>query len=61
MAKKTSESQKRASVKYYKENTVLFTLRLNKKNDSDIIQYLDSLKNKSETIKQLIREKIKGE
>lgn len=45
---------------YMKKNCKQIKLQLNKEKDKDIIQWLEG-KNVNGTIKQLIREKIKGE
>ncbi len=45
--------------KYNKENMKDMILHLSKKNDADIIQYLDIVPNKNGYIKQLIREDMK--
>lgn len=55
-----SEAQRRAVVKYDKNNIKRVVLKLNKKTDSDIIDYLDQQKNVNGTLKNIIREKIKG-
>ena len=44
--------------KYDTANTTKVSLKLNKKTDADIIEYLDSVENKQGTIKRLIREEI---
>lgn len=51
--------QAKASEKYDKENTVQIKMKLNKKTDADIIEFLDGLPNKQGLIKHLIREEIK--
>lgn len=58
---KSSEAQKKASTKYNKDKTVLFTLRLNRQTDADIIDFLERQENKSAVIKRVIRELMKGE
>lgn len=45
---------------YMKKNCKQIKLQLNKEKDKDIIQWLED-KNVNGTIKQLIREKMKGE
>ena len=50
-----TEAQKRANNKYKKENMRTITFMLHKKNDADIINFLDKQPNKSETIKRLLR------
>lgn len=44
--------------KYQKENIKRVVLKLNKKTDFDIIEWLDRLDNKQGTIKEIIREHI---
>ena len=51
-----SEAQRRAGKKYDQENTVVFTIKLNKKTDADIIKELTRQANKQGFIKDLIRE-----
>lgn len=51
----TSKAQLRAQEKYDKDNTIQVKLKLNKKTDRDIIEYLESCKNKQGTIKNLLR------
>lgn len=50
-----SEAQKRAANKYQKQNIRRVVLKLNKKLDQDIIQYLDGKKNVQGTLKEMIR------
>lgn len=52
--KKTRDSQIKAIAKYNKNNTVTYTIRLNKHTDKAMIEFLNSLKNKTGTIKKLI-------
>ena len=54
----TSKAQLRAQAKYDKANTVQITLKLNKKTDGDLIDYLSKCKNKQGLIKQLIRDHL---
>ena len=57
--KKTSEAAIKAVAKYNKENTKTYCLRLNRKTDKDLIQFLDSLnESKQGFIKRLIRKSI---
>lgn len=53
-----SKAQLRAQEKYDKANTVQITLKLNKKTDKDIIDYLSDCDNKQGVIKALIRLEI---
>jgi hypothetical protein len=57
---KTTEAQARATKKYQKANTRMFTLRLNLNTDMDIINKLEQVENKQGYIKQLIRTDIAG-
>lgn len=52
----TSKAQLRAQAKYDKDNTVQLKLKLNKKTDADIIDYLSRQENKQGFIKTIIRE-----
>ena len=56
--KRTSDSQIKAIAKYNKRNTVTYTIRLNKHTDTDMIDYINSLENKTGTIKKLLREEM---
>lgn len=51
----TSEARKRAQLKYNKAHTKQVTLRLNKRTESDIIEWLGKSDNKQGYIKALIR------
>ena len=51
-----SKAQLRAQAKYDKDNTVQLKLKLNKKTDADIIDYLSRQENKQGFIKTIIRE-----
>ena len=50
-----SDAQRKAVAQYDKDNTVRYTLKLNKKTDDDIIDYLEPQTNKQGTIKNCIR------
>ena len=52
----TSKAQLRAQAKYDKDNTVQLKLKLNKKTNADIIDYLSRQENKQGFIKTIIRE-----
>ena len=54
-----TDAQKRATIKYEKSNIKRVVLKLNKKTDADIIDYLDQQKNVNGKLKDIIREKIK--
>ena len=51
----STEAQKRASIKYDKENTTQNMIKLNKKTDADILDHLSKIDNVQGYIKQLIR------
>ena len=44
--------------RYDKENTTRVSLKLNKKYDADILEYLDKYGNKQGTIKAALRERM---
>lgn len=52
------ESQARAIKKYQQQNTTVYTFRLNKKTDLDLIEQLEKQDNKQGYIKNLIRQDI---
>lgn len=52
----TTEAHKRAQIKYNKANTRQVTLRLNKRTEADIIEWLEQMGNKQGYIKRLIRD-----
>ena len=54
----TTEAQKKAGANYDRRNTKGLYLKLNKKTDADIIEYLESVDNVQGLLKQLIREHI---
>lgn len=51
----TTDAQKKASAKYKKANTKNITVSLSLKYDRDIIAYLETVKNKNDLIKRLLR------
>lgn len=51
--------QSQASIKYDKDNTKRLYIKLNKNNDKDILEHLDTQLNKQGYIKDLIRDDIK--
>ena len=57
---KATKAQLKATAKYQKKNTRMFTLRLNLNTDMDIINKLEQVENKQGYIKQLIRTDIAG-
>ena len=50
-----------AKKKWIRENTVQYGLKLQRKGDSDLIEYLQPLKNRNGEIKRLLRAAIKRE
>ena len=50
-----SEARLKAIAKYNRQNTRTYCLRLNKKTDKDLIEFLDSLTSKQGFIKLLIK------
>lgn len=53
-----TEAQKKATAKYDKNNTRIYSLKLNTNTDKEIIEVLDSTGNVQGFIKDLIREYI---
>ena len=51
--------QPESKTKWDKENTVVVTMKLNKNQDADIIEKLNSVDNKQGYLKELIRADIK--
>lgn len=58
---KTSEARRRANRKYEKANMKLYSFRLSKNVDGDMIEYLDSVDNRTGTIKAAIRKQMQSE
>lgn len=59
-----SEAQRKAVSRYDKENTKSITVKLNRKTDADIIEWMDTKENRQGYIKEIIRkdmEKVKYE
>lgn len=54
----STEAQKRAAKKYDDNNTVMVSVKLNKKTDADIIKRLDKEENRQKYIKAVIRHEI---
>ena len=53
-----TEAQKRATLKYKKENIKRVEINLNRETDADIIGFLEGLDNVQGEIKRLVREEI---
>ena len=53
------QAQNRSALKYQKSNTTTFTFRFFNNKDEQIIEYIKSLENKTDYIRQLILEDIK--
>ena len=51
-------NQRNSQMRYDKENTKRFALKVNKKTDADILEKLNSVPNRQGYIKRLIREDI---
>lgn len=51
----STDAQKRASIKWNKANVRNFTVGFNVETESDLLTYLESKKNKTAYIKELIR------
>lgn len=58
---KTSEAQRRAVKKNRHVNNRRYSFELSKNVDGDMIDYLDSVPNRTGTIKEAIREKMAKE
>lgn len=52
------ESQKRASRKYQKNNIIMKNVSFNKRTDTDLVEYIETVDNFSAFIKEILREKI---
>ena len=55
----STEAQKRAVIKYEKENVVQILVKLNRKTDADLIEILNEQTSKQGFIKDCIREHMK--
>ena len=53
-----SQAQRKASKKYQLNNTKCYSIQLSKKYDADIITQLENVPNKTQYIKELIRQDI---
>lgn len=52
----TTEAQRRAAKKYNDANTIVVSIKLNRKYDADIIRYLEKIKfSRSGEVKRIIR------
>ena len=58
--RKSTDAQIRAARKYDQNNTRLIQLKLNKKTDADILEFLEGLDNRQGFIKELIRKHMNG-
>ena len=56
---KVPEYTKRAISKYNKENTKSIAIRLNRKTDADVIEFLEGCDNVAGLLKKLVREEMK--
>ena len=57
----TSQAQREAGARYDADMTVRVSLKLNRKTDADILDYLSRQENKQGLIKRLIRERMERE
>ena len=58
----STQAQKKATMKYEKENTIQIPIKLNKKTDADIIEFFNQFDgSRLGFIKAAIREKIERE
>lgn len=55
----SSKAQVKASNKYNKENTKTYLLRLHKRNDADLIRYMDMLQDEHKSINAEIKEALR--
>lgn len=51
------ESQKRASRKYQKNNIIMKNVSFNKRTDTDLVEYIETVDNFSAFVKEILREK----
>lgn len=61
MAEKYTEARLRATKKYRAAHIKRYTFEVSRVYDSDMIDYLDSVDNRTGTIKEAIREKMERE
>lgn len=54
-----SEAQKRNAAKYQAENTKVITIRVNKKLEPELLEWIESKSSKSKYILNLIRDDMK--
>lgn len=54
-----SEAQKRHATKYQAENTKVITIRVNKKLEPELLEWIESKSSKSKYILDLIRDDMK--
>lgn len=54
-----SENQKRSTAKYQTENTKVITIRVNKKLEPELLEWIESKSSKSKYILDLIRDDMK--
>lgn len=55
-----SEALAKAQKKYTQEKTRTFYIRLNKETDADIIEKLETVQNKTDYIRELVRKDMEG-
>ena len=57
---KTSEAQRKASAKYKKANIKNYNFQINRTTEKDLLDHMEKQPNKSDYIKNLIREDMHG-
>ena len=60
-ARQYEKNQNKCKAEWKKENTRCINLRFNKESDHDILKKFDSVDNKANYVRELIREDIKEE
>lgn len=61
MTRKITEADRRATAKYHREKCFAVTVRFNKAEDADIIEWLNSQPVKVDALRQAIRSQMLGE
>ena len=54
----TSQAQREAAARYDADNTMQLKIKLNRRTDADIIEFLSQQQNKQGLIKRLLREEM---
>lgn len=61
MTRKITEADRRATAKYHREKCYAVTVRFNKAEDADIIEWLNSQPVKVDALRKAIRSRMLGE